>query len=30
MTEEALVEAFRAYLPFYFAEPEDPVSVDVV
>ena len=27
MTEEALVEAFRTFLPFYFAEPEDPVSV---
>lgn len=25
--EEDLVETFRAILPFYFAEPEDPVSV---
>ncbi len=26
-TEEELVAAFRAFLPFYFAEPEDPTSV---
>lgn len=26
-TEEELVAAFRLLLPFYFAEPEDPVSV---
>ena len=25
-TEEEIVEAFRVFLPFYFAEPEDPVS----
>lgn len=26
-TEEELVAAFRVFLPFYFAEPEDPISL---